>query len=385
MQMVNRTLAMLAFACVAACRQQPAPMATPVPEIPVLLVKPQTTPLSIDLVAEIKAYREVDLRPQVSGIVAKRYFQPGQRVKEGDLLFTIDTRAYDEAVINAQANLAEAEANLARVRQDVERYKPLLPDNAIPRQTYDQTVAQERQFKAVVDARRSALATSRLQRSYADVRSPISGQIGLQQVEVGGLATAGQSVLATVSTLDPVAAYFNIAETDYLAFVKRFEGHSIEVHERQTASRPIELLLADGSVYSQPGQFDFADRALNPATGTLAMRAIFANPEYLLRPGMNARVRIVYDVANDAILVPQRAVTELLGKYFVSVVDSTDKIEQIAITPGARIGDLWVVKAGLAGGERVVTDGLQTVKPGMLVKPMPPETLSDPATPIKQP
>jgi membrane fusion protein (multidrug efflux system) len=138
-------------------------------------------------------------------------------------------------------------------------------------------------------------------------------------------------------------------------------------------------------VYSQPGQFDFADRALNPATGTLAMRAIFANPEYLLRPGMNARVRIVYDVANDAILVPQRAVTELLGKYFVSVVDSTDKIEQIAITPGARIGDLWVVKAGLAGGERVVTDGLQTVKPGMLVKPMPPETLSDPATPIKQP
>ncbi len=327
----------------------------------------------------------MDLRPQVSGIVAKRYFQPGQRVKEGDLLFTIDTRAYDEAVINAQANLAEAEANLARVRQDVERYKPLLPDNAIPRQTYDQTVAQERQFKAVVDARRSALATSKLQRTFADVRSPISGQIGLQQVEVGGLATAGQTVLATVSTLDPVAAYFNIAETDYLAFVKRVEGHSIEVHERQTASRPIELLLADGSVYSQSGQFDFADRALNPATGTLAMRAIFPNPENLLRPGMNARVRIVYDVADEAILVPQRAVTELLGKYFVSVVDSANKIEQIAITPGTRIGDLWVVKSGLAGGERVVTDGLQTVKPGMLVKPMTPETLSGPATPSQQP
>jgi len=335
----------------------------------VVTVTPQVTPLSSDIVAEIKAYREVALRPQVSGVVTRKYFEPGQHVEEGQLLFTIDTRNYDEAVTNAQANLAEAEANLARVQQDVERYKPLLPDNAIPRQTYDQTVAQERQFKAVVAARRSGLASAKLQRSHADVRSPITGQIGLQQLEVGGLATAGQTILATVSTLDPVAAYFNISEVDYLALVKRAGGNVAAPH----SDRPIELLLADGSVYAHRGQLDFADRALNPATGTLALRAIFPNPENLLRPGMNARVRVVYDVAEHAILVPQRSVTELLGKYFVTLVDADDKIEQVAVIPGPRVADRWVIQSGLKGGERVVTDGLQSAKPGMVVKPVPAE------------
>ena len=356
-----------AILLLAACKPKPEVVAPPAPQIPVVVVAPQTTPLSVDIVAEIKAFREVELRPQVSGIVARKYFEPGQRVSEGALLFTIDTRAYDEAVVNARANLAEAQANLARVRQDVARYQPLLADNAIPRQTYDQTVAQEQQFKAVVDARRSAVATAELQRSYADVRSPISGQIGLQQVEVGGLATAGQTVLATVSTLDPVAAYFNIAEVDYLAFVKRAGADGSDA--RENADRKIELLLADGSLYAHRGKFDFADRALNPATGTLALRAIFSNAENLLRPGMNARVRIVYDVANAAILVPQRAVTELLGKYFVTLVDHDNRIEQVAVTPGPRIGDLWVISAGLKSGDQVVTDGLQTVKPGMTVVP----------------
>jgi len=359
--------ALTAILVLAACKPKPDVVAPPPPQIPVIVVAPQTTPLSVDIVAEIKAFREVELRPQVSGIVAKKYFEPGQRVSEGALLFTIDTRAYDEAVINARANLAEAQANLARVRQDVARYQPLLADNAIPRQTYDQTVAQEQQFKAVADARRSAVATAELQRSYADVRSPISGQIGLQQVEVGGLATAGQTVLATVSTLDPVAAYFNIAEVDYLAFVKRAGAEATSA--RENADRKIELLLADGSLYPHQGKFDFADRALNPATGTLALRAIFANPENLLRPGMNARVRIVYDVADAAILVPQRAVTELLGKYFVTVVDHDNRIEQVSVTPGPRIGELWVITAGLKSGDQVVTDGLQTVKPGMTVVP----------------
>ena len=361
--------AALTALALAACGTKTAPVAPPTPEVPVIVAAPQTTPLSMDLVTEIKAFREVELRPQVSGIVAKKYFAPGQKVKEGDLLFTIDTRPYDEAVINARANLAEAQANLARVRQDVARYQPLLKDNAIPRQTYDQTVAQEQQYKAIVDARRSAVATAELQRTYADVRSPISGQIGLQQVEVGGLASAGQTVLATVSTLDPVAAYFNIAEVDYLAFVKRVGANPNSAKAQENVGRPIQLLLADGSVYGHTGQFDFADRALNPATGTLALRAIFSNAENLLRPGMNARVRIVYDVADNAILVPQRAVTELLGKYFVTVVGADHKIEQVAITTGPRIGELWVVQSGLKGGEQVVTDGLQTVKPGMDVIP----------------
>jgi membrane fusion protein (multidrug efflux system) len=306
----------------------------------------------------------------VSGVIARKVFEPGQRVKEGDLLFTIDPRSYDEAVINAKANLAEAQANLARVRQDIVRYQPLLADNAIPRQTYDQTVAQERQYKAIVEARRSNVASAAVQRGYADVRSPISGQIGLQQIEVGGLATAGQTVLATVSTQDPVAAYFSVSEVNYLGFARK-NGTVAAGADGQVSVPPVDLILADGTVYSHRGTIDFADRALSSATGTLQLRAVFSNSESLLRPGMNARVRIVNEVEKDAILVPQRSVTELLGKYFVSVVGADNKVEQVAVTTGPRLGEFWVIRSGLKGGDVVITDGLQTAKAGQVVVPRP--------------
>lgn len=346
------------------CKEEVAVSAPPPPEVIVQTLSGQTTPLTVDLVAEIKAYREVDLYPRVSGQIVKQAFKPGQAVKEGDLLFSIDPRAYDEAIIDAQAKLAEAEAVLARTRQDIERYKPLLPDNAIPRQTYDQAVATAQQNGAVVQARRAGLDKARLDRSYADVRSPITGQIGLQKIEVGALASAGQTVLATVSTLNPVVAYFSIPEIDYINFAKRFQAN------KERGSAPIELILADGSTYGQSGKLDFTDRALNPATGTLTLRAVFPNPDGLLRPGMNTRVRIVHEVAQNALLIPQKAVTELLGKQFASVVIAGDKIEQRPIRTGARIGELWLVEEGLKAGERIVIDGLQKAKPGTTVKPI---------------
>lgn len=358
------SLVLIALLGLGACKEEVKPPAPPPPEVVVQTVAGQNTPLTLDLVAEIKAYREVDLYPRVSGQIVNQHFKPGQKVKEGDLLFSVDPRAYDEAIIDSQAKLAESEAVLARARQDVARYKPLLPDNAIPRQTYDQAVAFEQQNSAVVQARRAALAKVRLDRSYADVRSPIAGQIGLQKVEVGGLASAGQTVLATVSTLDPVVAYFSIPEVDYIHFAKRH--HAPKRGDRA----PIELLLADGSTYPNNGTLDFADRALDPTTGTLTLRAVFPNPEGLLRPGMNTRVRIIYEVAQNALLIPQKAVTELLGKQFASVLVAGDKIEQRPIRTGARIGELWLVEDGLKAGERIVVDGLQKARPGTVVKPV---------------
>ena len=375
-------IACLVLCSTAGCQKKVEMPAAVAPEVLVMTVTPRTTPLSVELVSEIRAFREVELRPQVSGVVARKLFEPGQRVREGELLFTIDPRNYDEAVINAQANLAEAQANLARVRQDIVRYKPLLADNAIPRQTYDQAVAQEQQYKAIVDARRSNVASASVQRGYADVRSPISGQIGLQQIEVGGLATAGQTVLATVSTLNPVAAYFSVSEVSYLTFVRK-NGAAAAGADGHVKAPPVDLILADGTLYPHQGTIDFADRALSSTTGTLQLRAVFPNNENLLRPGMNARVRIVYDVEKDAILVPQRAVTELLGKYFVSVVGADNKVEQVAVTTGPRLGEFWVVRGGLKGGEVVITDGLQTAKAGQVVvpKPMPAGDAVAPAQP----
>ena len=366
----------------AACSKSAPPMPpAQIPEVVVQTVSQSSTALPLEIVAEIKALSEVEIRPRVSGLVTKLSFQPGQRVKAGDLLAEIDTRVYDEAVIDAQAKLAEAQAQRARSQQDVARYQPLLADNAIPRQTYDQAVAQDKANAAVVDSRASGLERARLDRSYAEITAPITGQIGLQKIEVGALATAGQTVVATVSTMSPMVAYFSVPETEYLAYVKRLKADPKAVGK--TSGYPVQLVLADGSVYPYPGKVDFADRALNAGVGTLTLRAVFDNPEDLLRPGMSTRVRVVSDVAENAILVPQRAVTEMLGKQFATVLDAENKAQQRPIKTGARIGGLWLIEEGLKPGDVIVVDGLQKARPGVVVKPVSVAADAAPATPAK--
>ena len=374
-----RTLLAVAALALAACgKQAPAPQAPPPPEVGVLKVEARATPLSIDIVGDIRAFREVELRPRVSGVIEKQMFRPGQMVREGEPLFLIDTRSLDSAVADAQARLIEAEAGLQRASEDVARYKPLLADDAIPRQTYEQAVAAEKQAASLVESRREGVNRARIDRSYAEVRAPVSGQIGLQKVEVGGLASAGQTVLATVSSLDPVVVYFSVAETEYLAYVRRFQAAA---RNGRLVSRPVELLLADGSVYPHAGKFDFADRAVNPQTGTLTLRAVFPNTEQLLRPGMTGRVRVTYDVADKAILIPQKAVTELLGKQFVSVVGADGKVEQRPVKTGDRLGEQWLIEEGLNVGVAVVVEGVQKARPGSIVKAAPLASAQAPAAP----
>jgi membrane fusion protein (multidrug efflux system) len=344
----------------------PPPPATP--EVGVLKVEARATPLSVEIVGDIRAFREVELRPRVSGVIEKQMFRPGQMVREGEPLFLIDPRSLDSAVADAQARLIEAEAGLQRASEDVARYKPLLVDDAIPRQTYEQAVAAEKQAASLVESRREGVNRARIDRGFAEVRAPVNGQIGLQKVEVGGLASAGQTVLATVSSLDPVVVYFSVAETEYLAYARRFQAAA---RSGRLVSRPVELLLSDGSLYTHPGKFDFADRAVNPQTGTLTLRAVFPNTEQLLRPGMTGRVRVTYDVAENAILIPQKAVTEMLGKQFVSVVGADAKVEQRAVKTGDRIGEQWLIEEGLKPGDTVVVEGVQKARPGSTVKPVP--------------
>ncbi len=355
-----------------ACGGKSSESAPPLTTVSVVVVTPQVTPLTVDLLAQIKASHEVELRPQVSGILTAQHFASGELVRRGALLYTVDPRPFDESVATARANLAEAEASLGRAQGDVERYQPLLADNAIARQTYEQAVAEQSQRKAAVAARRAALAMAELQRAHADIRSPISGRIGQSDVDVGELATAGQTRLATVSTLDPALAEFSISERDYLAMVTG--NAEARAEAARAANRPIQLLLADGSIYGHPAHFTFVDRAVSKTTGSLALQAEVPNPDGVLRPGMNARVRITYSVAPNALLVPQRAVTEMLGKHFVLKVGAEDRIEQQAVEPGPRVGDMWVMAAGLSQGDRVVTDGIQIVKPGqkVAVKPASP-------------
>lgn len=319
-----------------------------------------------ELIAEVRAFREVALRPETSGTVQRILFEAGQRVKLNQLLFVIDARPYEAALQEGLGALADAQAALARAHQDVARYEPLLPHNAIPRATYDAAVAAERSAQAQVDQRRAAVKRARLDVNNTNVRSPVEGQIGLQQVEVGALATAGQTVLATVSTLDPVYVYFSVPEVDYIRYRR---GRSGKAAAQEARSHPITLVLPDGATYPHTGTFDFADRAVSPITGTLALRGRFPNPQNLLRPGMSVRLRVVYEQVPDAILVPQRAVTELLGKQFVTVIDEANKAAQRPVSTGDRVGELWIVTSGLKPGERIIVDGFQKAPTGTTVAP----------------
>lgn len=345
------------------------PAGSAAPEVVVMPVRAAPTRLSLDIVGEIKALREVDLRARVTGNLIDITFKPGQEVKEGDLLFVIDPGPYQAALATAKAGLAQAKAALFQVQQDVERYKPLLPDNAIPRQVYDQTVAQLEQQKAVVASQKASVERAQLDLDYTRVISPLIGRIGLQKVEIGALVSAGQTSLATVSTLDPVAVYFSVSENEYLDYIRRKSRH--EPGHAERGSDVVELVLADGSVFAEKGRIDYMDPTVNATTGTLTLRAIFPNPDYLLKAGMNSRVRVYYDEIEAAILIPQKSVTETLGKTFVTVVGAGNKAELRPVELGPRMGEQWLVESGLSDGETIVVEGVQKARPGMTVNPIP--------------
>jgi len=357
---------LLLAAAATGCGQQKgsAPPAGPV-EVKAITVEPSDTVTYADKVGEVKGSQEVDMRARVSGILLAKHFDDGTLVKEGQLLFSIDAREFRAQVASAQAQLASAEANLSRARQDVERYKPLLADDAIARQVYDNAVAAQSQAEAQVDASRAALDETRLGLEYADVRAPLSGRIGAAQVFPGSLITAGQTVLATLSSDDPAWVYFTISESELLHFERRMAGRRLTADDPQ---RIVHLILSDGSFYPLPGLINFGDRALDPTTGTYTIRAEFPNPDHKLIPGLFARVRATGGELQNALVVPDRAVREQLGKYFLTVVGEGDNAEVRPVELGPRFGNRQVIQSGLAAGDRVVVEGLQKARPGTPLK-----------------
>ena len=348
-------------------RAPEAPPPTPV-EVKAVTVEPSATETYADKVGEVRGSQEVDLRARVSGILLAKHFEDGALVQQGQLLFSIDAREFRAQVASAQARLASAEANLSRARQDVERYRPLLAEEAIARQVYDNAVAAQRQAEAEVSASRAALDETKLGLDYADVRAPLTGRIGAGQVFPGGLVTAGQTVLATLSSDDPAWVYFTISEAELLEHERRTGGKSPAADD---PIRIVRLILSDGSVYPMPGRINFSDRALDATTGTYSLRAEFPNPDHKLLPGLFARVRGTSGQIADALVVPDRAVQEQLGRYFLTVVGEGDKAELRPVELGPRFGNRQVITSGLTAGDRVVVEGLQKARPGAPLKVTP--------------
>ena len=366
MKVPNGAILVTLLASLVGCGKKEAPPPPP-PEVKAATVLQKDVPIYVEAIGQTRGSTEIEVRARVEGFLQSVDFKEGNPVRKGQLLYTIDPQPFEAALAQAKGTLAEAEAQLARARQDVVRYEPLVAKNAISRQEYETAVAVQRAAEAAVDASKAAAERAKIDLGYTKVLAPENGLAGKTEVYPGTLVGRGQSTLLThISQIGTIHVRFTIPERDYLFYARRREQRGVKVGAQE--GLPFELVLADGSSHPEKGQLVFVDRNVDPQTGTILMEAAFPNPGGIVRPGQYARVRAAVDMKAGAILVPQRAVSELQGIYNVAVVGGDDTVEIRMVTPAQRIGTLWVVDAGLKAGERVVVEGLQKVRPGVKVK-----------------
>jgi len=341
-----------------------APSAPPPQVVETVTVLQQDTPIYSEFVATLDGFVNAQIQARVSGHVIKQSYQEGSVVRKGQVLFEIDPRPFKAALDQAKAQLAQAEAQLGKAKLDVERDTPLAQARAIAQGQLDTEIQAKLGAQAQVQAAKANLEQARLNLEFTKVTSLVSGIAGIAQVQIGNLV-GPSSVLTSVSQVDPIKAYFTVSEQVFTDFHRRFPTQ--ERVEEQRKRMPLELILSDGSVYEHPGTIYFADREVNPATGAIRVAGVFPNPNNLLRPGSYGRVRASARTREGALLVPQRAVTELQGSHQVAVVGNDSKVSIRPVTVGERVGRMWIVTDGLKPGERVVINGLMRVRPGMKV------------------
>ena len=359
--------------------QQPT---TPPPDVEVVAVLQRDVPITKEWVGTLDGLVNAQIRPQVTGYLLRQNYKDGSFVKKGELMFEIDPRTFRAALdqakgqlANAEQQLAQAEANQVKAQLDVNRYVPLAKEQAVTQQDLDNAVqanlaaqAQVRAAKAQIDAAKAQVDAAQLNLGFTKVVSLIDGIAGIAQAQIGDLV-GPTSLLTTVSTVDPIKVYFPVSERGYLDYVKENpDAAKRAAQERQLA---LQLILADGSLYPHKGSFSLADREVDVKTGTLRLQGLFPNPGNILRPGQFARVRAITTTRKGALLVPQRAVTELQGSYQVAVVGSDNKVSIRPVKVGERVGTEWIIEEGLKPGEKVIAEGIQRVKAGMTVNPKP--------------
>ncbi len=367
----RRALEVLLFGCClvfGGCSSGKAKMDPPPPLVEVATVVQQDTPIYSEWVATLDGYVNAQIQPHVSGYIIKQNYKEGSLVRKGQVLFEIDPRPFKAALDLARAQLAQAEAQLGRANLDVERDTPLAQERAIAQSQLDTEIQAKLAAQAVVLAAKANVEQAELNMEWTRVTSLISGIAGIAQVQIGNLV-GPNSVLTTVSQVDPIKTFFTVSEQQFTDFRRRFPTE--ERVEEQRSRMPLQLLLADGSVYEQPGRIYFADREVNPTTGAIRIAGVFANPTNLLRPGMYGRVRAAVRTREGALLVPQRAVMELQGSDQVAVVGSDNKVSIRPVKVGERIGSMRIITDGVVAGEHVIVEGLQRVNSGALVNPVP--------------
>jgi membrane fusion protein (multidrug efflux system) len=352
-------------------------------EVEVIPVEQKDVPIFGEWIGTLDGFTNADVRAQVTGYLLRQGYQEGAFVKKGQLLFEIDSRPFQAALDQAEGQLAQAKAMLAnaqavqgRTELDVNRYTPLAKEQAASQQDLDNAIQNNMAAKATVATAEAqirtaeaAVETAKINLDFTRLVAPIDGIAGQAQLQVGALVNPNSGAVTSVSTVDPIKVYFTVSEREYLDWNKRFPTETTRLAADK--SLRLELILADGSSYPHEGAFYFADRQVNQSTGAIRIAGLFPNPGNILRPGGYGKVRTAVRVQKDALLVPQRAVSELQGGYQVAAVDDENKVSIRAVHVGDRVGSQWIIADGLKRGERVVVEGVQKVRPGMQVNPKP--------------
>ena len=352
-------LALAASALLAGCGGQKQQAAGGAAQVKAMKVLQQDTPVVSEYAGQIAGKDEVKVQSKVSGRVVEKYFHGGDFVQAGQPLYRIDSRQYESAVLQAQATLAQSQATLANAQTDLGRDQELLASDAISEQQVTTQQANVNAYSAAAAANQALLQKAQQDLSDTVVYAPMSGQVSVDDVAVGTFATAGNTNLVTIGTTDPVFVTFSISETEYLKFRN--------IQQMQSGSDKgitVAIKLSDGTTYPLDGRIVQADRALTQNSGTLTVKALFGNPDGLLLPGMFARVKLTGETVPNAILVPQRAVQQLLDKTFVMVVGADGKSEARKIELGQQVGSYYIVKSGLSAEDTVVVEGLSSLTEG---------------------
>jgi RND family efflux transporter MFP subunit len=377
-------LIVLALIVGAGCTSKTAQGAQPgTSDVEVVQVQKEDVPIYAEWIGTLDGLVNADVRAQVTGYLLKQGYQEGAFVEQGQLLFQIDPRPFQAALDQAQGQLAQAQASLAnaqavqrRTELDVQRYRPLAEQQAASQQDLDNSVqnnlaalATVETAKAQIKTYEAAVETAKINLDFTRLIAPIDGIAGQAQLQVGALVTPGSGVVTSVSTVDPIKVYFTVGEPQYLAWRQRFPTDA----DRQQADKELrlQLILADGSTYPHEGKFYFADRQVDASTGAIRIAGLFPNPNNILRPGGYGKVRAVIRKQPGALLVPQRAVSELQGGYQVAVVGADNKVDVRSVTVGDRVDHRWIITSGLSAGDRVVVEGVQRMRTGVHVNPKP--------------
>jgi membrane fusion protein (multidrug efflux system) len=345
-----------------ACEKK-KPEAPPPPVVEVVKVIQKDVPIYQEWVGALDGYVNAVIRPQVTGYLIKQNYREGELVKKGQILFEIDPPTFQASLDQAKAQLSQQKARHETTKANLSRIRPLAEKNAVSQKDLDDAVGAELSTRSSVEAAQAAVENAQLNLGFTKITSPVDGIAGIAKAQLGDLVGPNmQTELTAVSTVNPIKVYINVSEQEYL---KAREGN------KNVEAIPLQLILADGSVYPHKGKFALSDRQVDPTTGTIKIGTVFQNPNNILRPGGYGLLRAKMEVKKGAILIPQRAVADVQGKTLVAVVGADNKAELRPVKVGGQVGSDWLISEGLKAGETIVVEGIQKVKSGMTVSPKP--------------